>query len=159
MATATAVSGLARCLILQGDIDGSIERYIEAWQLFQEDDDLRKELRGYGVGFELIQTYFANGELNRAFGLLLEIRNQVSSDSVLLQSLIDCAFLEGWLYYQLEDYQQCERCCRQAMDLAENRYGDRDAKFGWPCGYVAMSLEARGQPPGSHRASIDVCFP
>ena len=151
METATAVSGVANCLLLQGNIDEAIEHYEESWRLFQEDRDLRHEPRGHRVGYKLVETYFAHGELQRAFTLLEEMHQRVNGSKIHLASLIDCLFLKGWLYYQLEDYETSERFCRQAMDLSEEHYGDRDAKFGWPCGYVAMSLEARGQQGAAAR--------
>jgi hypothetical protein len=146
MEVATAFSGLGRCLLLKGDMPRAIKAYEKSWKTI---DTLKDEPRGHRVGFTLVETYFAHGDLNRAFELIDQIEEKLDAGVAPVESRIDCLFLRGWLHYQLENYELSAELCQQSMKLAREHFGERDVKFGWPCGYVALSLEAQPNQRGA----------
>ena len=121
---------------------GAIESFREAWELYQGDDRLRREPRGHRVGLRLAEMYFAAGDLNGAFKLARQIEELTRKQGP-VKSLADCLFLKGWLHFQLESYASAAELFERSMKLAEEHFGEKSTEFGYPCVYLAMSLEAQ----------------
>ena len=153
MEKSTVLSGLGRCLRRKGDIAGAIKAFDESWVLFQSNDELKNEPRGHRLGFNLVETYFAQGDLQRAFGLVNQMEEQMmASDSAPAESLVRCLCLKGWLHYQLEDYAHAAELFDKSMVLAKERFGERSVAFGYPCMYLALTHEALEQNDDAAKA-------
>jgi hypothetical protein len=140
---ATVLSGLGKCRRRQGDIGAAQDAFLEAWNLCQG-NYMQSESRGQQIGFELVETYFASGDIDRAFSHVARMEDLANSLG-LDESLAECLFTKGWLHYQLEDDRAAEQCFRQAMQVAREHVGENHPRFVWPCAYLAFTLEAQGK--------------
>jgi serine/threonine protein kinase len=138
---ATVLSGLGKCHRRQGNIAAAQNAFLEAWHLCQG-NYMQSESRGLQIGFELAETHFAAGEIDRAFNQVAHMEDLARSLGQ-FESLAECLFIRGWMHYQLEDYQTAEQLFGQAMQVAREHVGEDDPRFGWPCAYLAFTLEAQ----------------
>ncbi|MCA9215924.1 MAG: protein kinase, partial [Planctomycetales bacterium] len=139
--TATVLSGLGKCQRRQGHIAAARDAFLEAWNLCQG-SYMQSESRGQQIGFELAESFFAAGEIDRAFEQISQME-LLARSAKLVGSLAECLFIKGWLHYQLEDYQAAEQLFGQAMQEARDQVGEDDPRFGWPSAYLAFTLEAQ----------------
>ena len=132
---------LGRCLRLKGDLAGAIRVHEEAWQLYQT-AELRHE-GGQSAGYRLAETYFAAGKLDQAFELIEELERRFAAESS--GPLAQCLFLKGWLHYQLENFEQARKHFERSTNLAAEHFGNQNAEYIRPCGYLALTSEALGE--------------
>ncbi len=138
---ATVLSGLGKCQRRQGHITAARDAFLEAWNLCQG-NYMQSESLGLQIGFELAETHFAAGEIERAFSQIAHMEELARSLGQ-FESLAECLFIRGWMHYQLEDYQTAEQLFGQAMQEARDHVGEDDPRFGWPSAYRAFTLEAQ----------------
>ena len=142
----TVLSGLGQCLLRKGDLAAAIDAFHESWTLCQANDELKNEPRGYRQGFLLVETYFAQGDLQNAFAMVRQLEEQLrTTKTSSVESLADCLFLKGWLHFQLENYTRAAGLFEESMQIAKEHLGDRSTAFAGPCIYLGLTCEALQQ--------------
>jgi tetratricopeptide (TPR) repeat protein len=117
----------------------------QAWELCQADDDLQHEPRGFLRGLRLAKTYFVQGQVKAAFDQLTQVEDiLLSEQSPPPESVLECEFLKGWLYLQLENHERSAESFRESAKIASQYLGDEYHMVGFSHTYLGMALEALG---------------
>ena len=153
MVKSTALSGLGTCLNRKGNLTGAIKALRESWTLCQTNDKLRNEPRGHRSATWLVEVYFAQSDLQAAFELVEQVERYLrTTETSPVESLVECLFLKGWLYYQLEHDDLAVELLTESRDLARDHFGEQSILFAGPCVYLALLLERSQQSQNAEAA-------
>ena len=137
------LSKKARCYRRRDELKQAREVYQAAYKLF-ETPELRSEPAGHEIGLELADLHFAIGNVNRAFEIREVVEAEARESNVASSQILALDF-QGWLYFQLGDFEAAEPRFQEAKRLALSEYDAMDGRFALPCTQLALGYEAMGQ--------------
>jgi len=139
--TARIIAARGAYLHGQGDVEGAVASYREAWNIFRL-TGRENALVGHNYARAIAEIYFGTDQHDKAFEVLDEVESLCSSHP---DSLVRCWYLRGWGHLLREDFGAAAESLQQAVDLAEQHLPANHAYTALSRFHLARSLSELGR--------------